>query len=228
MRIIITCAGSQEKWGNYLGVPSHFAPLRRPAVEPLLHRTVRQALEYTKDVHITAPDDERYVFPGVKTHVGLEGDSEYTNTRKLWINDGRTVLLLGDVFFTRDAMISIMTYKGRAYRVFGRSRGSRITGCTWGEIFAVSWWPSDFDMLDHHLEVAAHARAHGNSRVRIRPWGWLLLRSVQGTPLGEHRVSTNWFTEINDWTDDIDFPKDYDRHPATRKERHPEYRGRRR
>lgn len=217
VRIIIACAGSQHKWNNHLGVPSHFVPLKRPTPEPLLQRTVRQALEYTEDVVITAPaGDQRYVDLADAIGVAVAhptGANEYDSTRSLWSTTGRTVLLLGDVFFSDRAMRTIGRYSPERYRVFGRYQRSRITGTPYGEIFAASWWPAQHEAMERHLAIVAAARADGSC---MRPAGWALLRSVQRTPLTRHTVKTEWFTEINDWTDDIDFPDDYNRHPATR------------
>src|SRR5690606_13060870 len=100
-----------------------------------------------------------------------------------------------------------------SYRVYGRFRRSTVTGTPYGEIFAASWWPNCHRMLDRHLERIVRTFHSGESNRRD---GWTLLRSIQGTPLNSHRVMQPWFIEINDWTDDIDFPADYERHPATR------------
>lgn len=203
MRVIIACAGPQAKWNNHLGVPSHLAPV---GGEPLLHRTVRQALTLTDDVYVTAPPDERYDVPGVVRHWPGEHPNEYAASRRCWDEDGRTVLLLGDVYFTDAAITRIAHRTEREFRVFGRRGASRITGTPWGEIFAASWWSEQHALLDEHL-----ARIAGMDKA-----GWRLLRSVQGTDLGRHVVRRPWFVKIDDATDDLDFPADYERHPATR------------
>lgn len=214
MRIIITAAGGQEKWDNYLDVPSHLVPLKRPKAEPLLHRTVRQALEYTDDVWLTAPKgDPRYDVSDKVIMAYPVGSNEYTSTRGFWSTTGRTVILLGDVFFSDEAMQTICTFGQHRYRCFGRFKASSVTGTPYGEIFAASWWPENHRMLDQHLAIVEEAKRSGACK---RPAGWALLRSIQGTPLTSHQVQRKWFEEINDWTDDIDFPQDYKRHPATR------------
>jgi hypothetical protein len=221
--VIVAASGSQHKWGNHLGVPSHLVPVRDPlragGKELLLHRTVRQAFDRLgPDVHLTAPPgDDRYRLPGVATHERSPGDfgNEYLASRDLWSTTGPTVLLLGDVYFTDRAMRAIRGHHqaAKTYRVFGRYMGSQQTGTPYGEIFAVSFWPNCHNMLDRHLARVVQAFHNGESKRRD---GWTLLRSIQGTPLNEHIVCQPWFVEINDWTDDIDFPADYERHPATR------------
>jgi hypothetical protein len=216
MRAIIAAAGGQSKWNEHLGVPSHLCPLTRHGNQPLVHRTIEQVRGYTPDVTITTPDDDRYnsVAPMcVRSVVTGEHPSEYAATRHLWNEDGRTVLLLGDVFFSEQAMLQIMFDTRRQYMVYGRYRKSAITGTPYGEIFAASWWPEEHERLDRTIKMVHDVRASG---AVTRPPGWMILRAYQGTPLNRHLVLSDWFTEIDDETDDIDFPADYDRHPATR------------
>lgn len=217
MRVIIAAAGSQHKWGGHLGVPSHLAPVMNEdgTASPLLHRTTRQALELTDDVHLTAPpNDPRYRVDGVTIHEQSPGfGNEYEASRHLWSDTTRTVLLLGDVFFSTYAMATLRDAPADDYRVFGRYGPSEVTGTPWGEIFAASWGPRNRAFLGRHLLLVSRSFQTGKSR---RRGGWELLRSVQGTSLNDHRVLSPWFVEINDETDDIDFPADYARHPATK------------
>lgn len=209
MRVIIAAAGGDKAWNGHLDVPRHMVPV---AGEPLLQRTIRQATEWTDDVHVTTPDDDRYRVVGAVRHVREPGASEYASTRDLWSEDGRTVLLLGDVYFTDRAMSTICGDTRRDYRVFGRRGASRVTGTPYGEIFAVSWWPEHHAAMDRHLATVHAARAAGTV---TRPPGWMLLRAWQGTPLGRHIVKRGrHFVTIDDLTDDIDRPDDYERHPA--------------
>jgi hypothetical protein len=214
MKVIIAASGSQHKWSGHLGVPSHFAPLTRHDGKPLILRTAERVMRYTQDVHILTPPNPLYAtLPGTKHIVQTERPSEYAASRELWEPEGRTVLLLGDVYFSDLAMERIMRYRKRQYMVFGRKGPSRITGTPYGEIFAASWYGEHNMQMDAHLETVHKLRAEGTI---TRPPGWMLLRAWQGTPLDKHRVLSKHFMNINDWTDDIDFPVDYERHPATR------------
>jgi hypothetical protein len=196
-------------------MPSHLVPLAAHGGQPLLHRTVQQALTVTSDVHLTSPDDDRYSLPEVTRHIrDADAPSEYAATRDLWSHDGRTILLLGDVYFTDGAVRRIADFTDRRFRVFGRYGPSGATGTPYGEIFAASWWPEQHQQMDAHLGLVHRIRAAGTV---TRPPGWMLLYAWQGTPLAEHRVDPAWFEEIDDWTDDFDTKEDYDRHPATRR-----------
>lgn len=209
MRIIIACAGSSAKWGGHLGVPRHLVPM---GGEPLLHRTARQALAVSDDVHVTSAGDERYALPGVTHHaVTTPAPNELVSTIPFWSRDDRTVLLLGDTYYTDDAMRIIAGFALRRWQLFGRYGPSELTGSPWGEIFAYSWWPQQRQTLLEHLERVRLAHAVGIARRFI---GWEVLRSIQQTPLNEHVVKPFWFTEIDDLTDDIDDPREYAAHPA--------------
>jgi hypothetical protein len=212
VRVIIAAAGGDAKWNGHLGVPRHMAPIEG---EPLLQRTVRQAVAYTGDVHVTTPNDDRYRVIGAYRHVrAADYASEYDSTRDLWDEDGRTVLLYGDVFFTDQAMSTICGDARRAFRAYGRRGASQVTGTPYGELFAVSWWPEHHEQMDTHLDLVHSTRAAGTI---TRPPGWMLLRAWQGTPLNRHTVRRNrYFVRIDDATDDFDRPDDYARHPATR------------
>jgi hypothetical protein len=214
MRIILTASGSQKKWEGHLGVPSHFAPLTRHGGQPLIERTIEQLQRYGHEVHITVPLDPRYgALAGTKHLRDWSYPSEYAASRDLWDDAGRTVLLLGDVYFSDQAIERIMLFAKRQYMVFGRFGPSAITGTPYGEIFAASWWGEHHQQMDKYLANVHKLRARG---AITRPPGWMLLRSWQRTPLQRHKVLPKHFIEINDETDDIDFPVDYERHPATR------------
>lgn len=209
--MIIACSGSQEKWGGHLGVPSHLVPDR--AGVPILHRTVAQAARLLgEDVHILAPiGDPRYQVPGAVTHGIGYAPSEYAASRPWWDDHGRTVLLLGDVWFTDEALQTVAGRTEREYRAFGRYGRSAVTGTPYGEIFAISWWPAQHKLLDRHLQTLHGLRAVGKSN---RPPGWLLLRLIQNTPVTRHLVRSPWWVEVDDLTDDLDAAVDYDRHPS--------------
>lgn len=183
---------------------------------PLLVRTVAQVRQWTSDVHIVAGDDHRYKIPGTTFHVASPDEpSEFASTRALWALTGRTVLLLGDVYWTDLAIADVMSCPDQDYRVFGREGPSQITGTPYGEIFATSFWDRQIPDLDRHLETVHQARASG---LVTRPPGWMLLRSWCGFRLNRHRVRRPPFVDIDDLTDDIDREDDLRRHPAFAKD----------
>lgn len=214
MRLILAASGSQSKWGRHLGVPSHFAPLTRHDGQPLIERTIEQLKPYGHEVHVLTPNDPAYLGLDATRHIIQDfKQSEFEASRPLWDPEGRTLLMLGDVFFSHQAIERIMLYAKRQYMAFGRFGPSKVTGTPYGELFAASWYGEHNIQMDKYLANVHKLRAAGTI---TRPPGWMLLRSWQGTPLSRHKVTPKHFIEINDETDDIDFPVDYERHPATR------------
>lgn len=213
MRVIIACADriDDPKWNNYLGVPKHLAPVDG---EPLLHRTVQQVHhridEHFDDIVVTTSDgDLRYEVDAAYVET-VTGTNEYSSTRPLWSKVDRTILLLGDVYFTDKALDTIFRQRQLFPLWFGRYRGSRITASRWGEIFACSWpFTSNGLMIQHLARVDDHPEI-------TRPPGWKLYRSVCGLPMNKHQLNGHWI-EINDETDDFDVPDNYRKHPAVRR-----------
>lgn len=223
MRVIVAAAGSQAKWGGHLGVRSHFAPVRSyldsEAREPLLGRTLRMLVERgVGEVVMTAPEDAEQAYASLATRYGVplapraRARDEFVSTRDLWAPQGRTLILYGDVWFTEQALGAVLHPRPGPH-FFGREHGSTLTGSPWGEAFATSWDATDAGMLDRLLAEVRTAQDRGQADASA---GWSLLRALQGTPLQHHVVVAPWWVEIDDATDDIDTPADYERHPATR------------
>ncbi len=227
LRAIISAGREHPKWNNYLGVPQHLVPIFGT---PLLRRTVIQVLRRTNDIHLRLPTGElgdRYKdalganLSDVTVHQSDdEGLCEYTVNRSLWDENGTTVLLLGDVCFSTNAMEIIFKtsklVRRDDYRCFGRYKGSRITGYRAGEIWAASWGSDTHATMDRHLKYVHDVRASG---AVTRPPGWMLLRMWQGTPLNRHYCTKPWFVQIDDTTEDFDFPEKWDAHPMNRSSR---------
>ena len=100
------------------------------------------------------------------------------------------------------------------FRFFGREHASTVTGTPWGEIFANSWRGRNNDRMSALTDATRREQDAG--RADPTKHGWTILRMLQGTPLRQHEVRPPWWVEIDDATDDLDFPDDYRRHPATR------------
>lgn len=199
---IILCAGSGERWGGYLGVPKQ---LVRIGKEALLDRTVRLLRENgVTNIHVVSNDERLKV-----EHVNLFSPalSRWTvetllSTRSLWAE--RTVVLLGDVFYSEDAMRAAIEFDGPV-RVFGRSGPSWFTSCEWAEIFAVSFTREAIGRIAHAADCALQAAA-GGGKGKL----WQMYYSLLGSPMDEHRIDSDVFFVIDDFTDDFDSPEDYD------------------
>ena len=179
--------------------------------EPLLERMVRQLLERDiKDIVIVGPpDDERYNIAGSHLYVPTRprewGDaSKFMNSARLWNPRGRTIIMYGDVCFTEEAMDTIVDSKEKDWILFARFEPP-------GECFAISFYGDT--MIEGYQGL-----------VRIYEWwvdgtlnrngGWEWYRTMVGVPKMYMRrqlqVAERSY-EINDLTDDFDFPGDHDR-----------------
>lgn len=214
-RAIIIAAGDGTRWGDHLGGPKHLAPL---CGERLLHRTVRLASRYTGDIRIVVadPDDERYHVPGAtvepaKLNPANRDADKFLSSRHLWAGDRRTVILYGDVWFSDDAMQSIFSLRPYAdgWHAYLRFTESAITGTPWGENFAHVIDPVAHDRYEANLHRLVELQRSGKLP---RSGGWEQYRAMCGVgddKLTAHRDYGN-ATVIDDWTDDFDFPSDWD------------------
>jgi hypothetical protein len=216
---IVIADGPGDRWGNYLGAPKHFAPVDG---EPILNRTVR-LFSTGAEVTVVGPaDDERYRIPGstlfTPRHVPEHGDADkFLNNMELWNPTSRTLVLYGDCYFTEAAAQTILSsWVIREWTLFCRFGPSRYSGCQWGECFAQSFYPEHW--AEHLSALWRIMRLYqSGSGALNRCGGWEHYRAMLGWPnekLGDNHVITRKnrrrAVEIKDWTEDFDFPADYD------------------
>lgn len=210
-RAIIIAGGESTRWGNYLGVPKHLVKVNG---EPILHRTVRLLKEQgIKDIYIVARSS-RYQVNGTSiyrpkiTPEWSDADS-FLSSRELWNKEGRTIVLLGDVYFTEEAMKTIVSLKWREWRLFCRAEASEITGCLYGECFAWSFWPEH--LAEHEAALWRIVKLFKEGKIN-RNNGWEHYRAMIGRPDDKVRkphIMEGRYNEINDFTEDFDYPEDY-------------------
>jgi hypothetical protein len=219
-RYIILAAGEGSRWGNAQDRPKHFAFL---CGEHLIERVVRQVRDRDPgaDVRVAVRDlsDARYKIPGTKRVVAklnasLGNADKLVSTRHAWNRSGRTVILLGDVFYTEETMDRIVGYDGADWVLFGRPTGSKFTGKKWNENFALSYLPGDHDLIADAAHRIVDLNAAGKvGRLSHSSW----FRAAVGLPddeVGAWDIEPQrfgHFTVVDDWTDDIDSPGDWER-----------------
>lgn len=209
MKALIIAAGESERWQNFLGVPKHLVTL---CGERLIDRTVRLLRENgVTDIRIVVRDtiDTRYKVPGARVVNASQDYLEYDvdkvrSSQHLWGEDG-TLVLWGDVFFTDEAMKTICENRDE-FQLFCRFTGSSITGKPWGEPFAMRIMPSVYDKMKSVLNDLAVQHKEGLIK---RSGGWEIYREFQGANWKWPKDSGN-ATVIDDWTDDFDFPNDWE------------------
>jgi len=202
-KIIILAAGEGTRWNNYLGTPKHLLKIDD---ETLLERTTR--LFKGCDIVIVGRDD-RYKVEGSTLHIpkeiGLHDINRQTfYSQDLWSKEGRTIIVLGDVFFTEEAVKTIRGYEGDDIRFYGRHKEGKINKCPWGELFAVSFLPNHHDEIIACLHKASKILKHNGM---LNNW-WEFYRYLDGIDPMVDEIGDR-FVEINDWTDDFDNPENY-------------------
>ena len=111
------------------------------------------------------------------------------STAKYWTD--RTIVLLGDVIFTENAVDKIVMYKGD-FQIFADG----------GEIFALSF-TDKVGVLNAIDKAIKHAKNGGRGKL------WELYRAYCGIDLDSHEIDENLRTLITDNTMDIDCLHDY-------------------
>lgn len=203
--VAILAGGSGSRWGNYRNSPKHLSLIEG---EILLERTSRQFLKYSKNVVIVSDSNfknfiEKTNFYAIRREEEKLEMSKITSSFEIWSNL-RTVLVFGDVYFTDEAVETIMT-NSKKFAFFGRSRESKITGKPYKEMFALA-----FDKSENKKIYEA---ANFLSDKIKSAGGWALVRyllfGVYSTNPQDRRIfDTDSFVEIDDWTEDFDYPKD--------------------
>lgn len=214
-RALIIAAGDGTRWGNHLGVPKHLARL---CGEPILHRTVRLASRYTDDIVIVVSDldDTRYDVPPARRELAKLNPAnhdadKFLSSRHLWADDRRTIILYGDVFFTDDAMRRIFDSRPHddGWHAYVRFDASHITGAPGGENFAHVIDPPAHHAYETNLHRIVRLRQDGTI---WRNGGWEQYRAMAGLPDDQllHHADHGHATVIDDWTEDLDYPADWD------------------
>ena len=133
MRVIIMADGQGKRWGNYTGVPKHLALVNG---ETILNRTVRLLKENgVNDIYITS-HDKRYNIEGTIRYEPKNNVYEidrFCACYPIW--EEETMFLYGDVYYTEEAIQTIVNEDKGDFTYFGRFGASKVK-CH-GEIFAI-------------------------------------------------------------------------------------------
>lgn len=186
IKYLIMASGEGKRWNNYLGIPKHLIEING---ETLLGRTTRLLKENNIDYVITA-HDERYkeygkVIP--QTHNDCEIDRFEEMTEPI-------CYLYGDVYYSENAIRTIIDTPTNEILFFGSLE----------EIFAVK--VVDLNTFYSHKNSIKKQYLKG---VIDRCIGWEIYKSLNSIPNWEHQIKGRYIL-IEDETDDIDYPEDYE------------------
>jgi choline kinase len=201
-RIIILADGLGSRWT--IDTPKHLAVVDG---EPVLLRTVRQLVERElTDLWLTSRL-ERYdaLQPFVQRYVPIDNRfklDQFYACREIWLGHKDVVFLYGDVRFTDAAIDTILKAVPRDFVYFQRTFGSVITGKCCKEGFAMRIGNTQrFETLLKHMRIELE-----NNRIAVadhQVQGYL-----EGRGMGEFSGIGSHGIEIDDETDDFDFPAD--------------------
>jgi hypothetical protein len=213
LRVLILAAGSGTRWGNYRDIPKHLVEVEG---EVLLERTCEQFLKHTDEVVVVGPD-ERYLVEGTRLYIPDPNQDreldKFASSMSEWSEDSRTVLVFGDVYFTDEAVRAIASNKG-SWTFFCRSGPSDLTCKKSKEIFAIAFEPVKKDLIEKSVKKLLPFKSVTG--------GWALFRELTiGNPLA-HPKDVRMFeygrhVEIDDWTEDFDYPADLEAWEQARK-----------
>ena len=196
MKYIIMAAGEGKRWSNYLGIPKHLVEI---GGETLLGRTTRLLKENgIEDYEITA-HDERYAKYG-KVVKQSDNDCEVDRFEH---QDEPCCYLYGDVYYTEEAIRTIIDAWVEDVMFLGSGQ----------EIFAVK--VKDLALFYGHKDRVKRLYLEGKIGRCI---GWEVYRSIMGNPLDKHWINGR-YVYIEDDTDDIDYPEDYEKFKARREKK---------
>jgi hypothetical protein len=190
-----------KTWDNYLGIPKQ---LIRVNGETLLARTIRLLEEGgVQSIFVSVPEHGFYGDLGVPEIVN-KGTYEIDRFYPIK-GEGTVLYLYGDVYYTEEAMNSILNEN---YEFFGRRGKSKLGSKNHSEMFAVK---ADNTKVKLHVNKLKELFDAG---VIKRCIGWDLFKSFYNLPLSPEKVPSDGFKHlfiINDLTDDFDNPNDYER-----------------
>lgn len=184
--------------------------------ERILDRTVRLLTDNSiKDVYVVTKDnDARYKTQLSNLYIAnldYENNADadkFLSSKDLWNKSGRTIVIYGDCYFSNRAIHTIASWPHDEWTLFCRPHGSSITGSKYGECFAQSFYP--FHISEHEACLHKVAALYKNGTIK-RCGGWEHYRAMIGVDpedLNTH-VMGGRHVEINDWTEDFDYPDDY-------------------
>ena len=186
-QVIILCAGQQGRFES---------PTLKQLVEfhgqPLLSRTIAQcnlkdAVPYIVTVHNQIKAEcENHLCYTYEPYDNSKTVTTFHSTKELW--QPRTIILLGDVYYSTDAINTIFS-NTQKLAVFGNRM----------EIFAVSFIPHP--RISKCLNIAANTK-----RGKI----WEFYRAYCNIPTDQHKFDNQGvYIDIRDETNDIDTLAEY-------------------
>lgn len=187
MKYVIMCAGKGTRWNNYLGKPKHLIEING---ETLLGRTTRMLKELNVDYVITGSNKQYKKYGKLIPQSFLDCEVD----RFEEVEDNEICYLYGDVYYTEEALKTIIETDTNEILFFGSDY----------EIFGIKI--KDKELFMKHKHIVKDLYMNGEIDRCI---GWEVYKSLNNIPLDGYDITDRYYL-IEDETDDIDYPEDYE------------------
>ncbi|NMA32751.1 MAG: NTP transferase domain-containing protein [Alphaproteobacteria bacterium] len=217
-KVIILCGGISSRWNNYLNVEKHFAKFGNKTV---IENTIDILNKFNCEICILAHNDNVHLFSYLNVElITISSENAKLEFYKLkgtyghWNETGKTIILMGDVWFTKKALVKILISTSDKLLFWGRQQRNYLTNCNHGELFGLSFYPNSHNIVKfattqlEFLILNQEIKISGGWGVYNIISGLNHLMSKQKNIKGRALYSN--FINILDYTDDIDSPKDYE------------------
>jgi hypothetical protein len=184
MKVFILCAGNQERFGNF-SIPKQLLNING---EPLLHRTVRQVYQHGQTIFIISNNkklqiqDCHFIVPSSRK------TTCHTIQSILPLTDEKTIILLGDVYYT-DTAIKVIFNCEKDFQFFTDT----------GDFFAICFTENYKEMFSKQIKDTLIRWANDNL------WTCPILELYRTMGVPEHLC-----TFIADETQDFDRYHEYE------------------
>lgn len=215
MNIIIMAHGNQERWFVQDPPPFKSKHLILVRKQPLLKRTIDLFAPHGDITVFGWGWYEKYIdYPCTKIHPVKSLLDGILQTRDYW--GDRTLFLLGDVLFSRNAVSTLVEKaENDETMFFGRPHPSSVTTKQASELFGFTMVRKDWDQIIEHCKFMTQIPCilpppvHQKD-LKYPPKLWALYRLCCGNECHQNIIDLKLLEVIDDYTDDIDSPEAYD------------------
>lgn len=170
--VIITAAGNNVRWGNHLNTCKHLAPVG-PSGQTVIGRTI-EMLKNSGIDNIFVATQKNKIIESVAKDIGIirPSNSEsladtILSCRNKWAD--RTIVLLGDVYFSHQCLSTILACKSKV-KFFGVDHhdNPELSKIKRAELYAFSFDFSARDFIERRLTLnSTLARFRNNGGLRF-------------------------------------------------------------
>lgn len=199
---IILCAGDGRRWGDHLGIPKQLLSFNDESLLERMSRFLKANGVYNIACVTNDPRIQQFGVASLAPMRSACLAETLLSTQSTW--NGRTIIILGDIYFTPSALRRICSEKAWL-KVFGRPWGSRLVNCNHGELFALS-----FNEDAHSIVIAAATEVVRLYGLGARGNLWDIYHTIANVPYNSGDAESEFFSIVDDFTNDFDTPKDYE------------------